>query len=279
MKIESGAASVCEICPHYCAIEEGRVGFCRGRGNVNGKITCLNYGKITSLALDPTSKKPLKNFFPGSMILSAGSFGCNMRCDFCQNHSISMANSGTKTTFISPETLVEEAIALIPDGNIGVAFTYNEPLISYEYIKDCAKILRENQLKTVLVTNGLVNEKPLTELLPFVDAMNIDLKCFSEEFYKELSGDLNTVKRTIELANEQCHVEVTTLIIPGKNDGIEEIAALSEWLGGVNCGIPLHLSRYFPRYKYEIEAATAEKLFELREIARKSLDYVYVGNV
>lgn len=269
----------CEICPHGCEIEEGEIGFCRARGNADGKIACLNYGRITSLNLDPIEKKPLKNFYSGSLILSAGSYGCNMRCGFCQNHEISVANSFPRTSYVSPEQLVAAAKELVPEGNIGVAFTYNEPLISYEYITDCARLLRSESLQTVLVTNGLINEKPLLELLPFIDALNIDLKCFTEEFYRELKGDLSTVKRTVEHASRHCHIEVTTLIIPDKNDSREEISALSEWLAGINPEIPLHLSRFFPRYKYNGEATDITKLLELCEVARTHLKTVHAGNI
>ncbi len=184
----------------------------------------MNYGKLTSLALDPIEKKPLRRFHPGSMILSVGSFGCNLRCPFCQNHEISMAAEGEiETVELSPEALADKALELRPHGNIGVAYTYNEPLAGYEYVRDCAALVHERGMVNVLVTNGTIEEAPWRELLPLIDAVNIDLKGFAPEWYKRLGGNLETVKRSISLAAERCHVEVTTLVIPGENDGVEEI--------------------------------------------------------
>jgi pyruvate formate lyase activating enzyme len=272
---------MCEICPHGCEIEEGHTGFCGARGNADGKITAVNYGRLTSIALDPIEKKPLYHFLPGSRILSVGSFGCNLKCPFCQNCTISMADGKTaETTAVSPEQLAAKASELIPRGNIGVAYTYNEPLIGYEYVADCAALVRARRLKNVLVTNGYVCEKPLRALLPLIDAMNIDLKGFTEEFYRKLSGGLETVKTTIALAAASCHVEVTTLVIPGENDGDGEMEALASWLAGVSPDIPLHLSRFFPRYKYADRTPTPpETLHRLQLIAKKHLNYVYLGNV
>lgn len=272
--------AVCDICPHHCELEEGRCGFCKARKNVNGRIKSINYGKLTSLALDPIEKKPLNRFFPGSKILSAGSFGCNLRCPFCQNHCISMAGEEEiETTFVPPEELVEKAQELVPGGNIGIAYTYNEPLVGYEYVADCAKLAREIGLKNVLVTNGYICSGPLSRLLPMIDAMNIDLKSFNEDFYRRIGGNLETVKQTIRLAAENCHVEITFLVIPGENDSLDEIKAISEWIAGINPDIPLHVSRFFPRYKYDDKNPTpVSRVYELAAAAGKSLKYVYTGN-
>ena len=176
---------LCGICPRGCNIEEGHTGFCGARGNVGGRVTALNYGRVTSIALDPIEKKPLNRFMPGSMILSVGSYGCNLRCPFCQNCEISMADGKTMRTYeITPEQLADKAQELRPRGNIGVAYTYNEPLIGYEFVYDCAVLASRRGLKNVLVTNGYICEKPLCDILPHIDAMNIDLKGFTEEFYK-----------------------------------------------------------------------------------------------
>lgn len=271
----------CSICPHGCLIEDGHVGFCKGRINRDGEITALNYGKITSIALDPIEKKPLKMFMPGSWILSVGSFGCNLRCPFCQNYEISMADERTaEAMFLSPEQLVKKAEELVHSGNIGIAYTYNEPLIGYEYVRDCGKLAHERGLKNVVVSNGYICREPFENILPLIDAMNIDLKGFTEEYYHRLSGDLETVKQSIELASRACHVEVTTLIVPGENDSEAEMEALAEWLAGVNPEIPLHLSRFFPRYKYMGKSPTSpETLYKLRDIAGKHLKYVYTGNI
>jgi pyruvate formate lyase activating enzyme len=271
---------VCNICPHHCSIPDGGTGFCRARGNVNGSITAINYGRITSIALDPIEKKPLKKFHPGSYILSVGSFGCNLRCPFCQNHEISMMDSDhADVQTLLPDELVNLALSLRTQDNIGIAYTYNEPLIGYEYVRDCAQLAHKKDLKNIVVTNGYICAEPLMRLLPDIDAMNIDLKAFSEQFYENICGDLETVKHTIELAAAQCHVEVTTLIIPQENDSEYEIRSLSQWLASVRSDIPLHLSRFFPHYRMmDKDITKADELRKLASIARESLQYVYIGN-
>ncbi len=270
----------CELCFHRCALEEGQTGFCRARGNRDGAIVPLNYGKITSMALDPVEKKPLSRFHPGSQILSIASFGCNLRCPFCQNHHISMAEAGEQETVdLYPESLAEQAAALVHRGNIGVAYTYNEPLIGYEYVWDCARAVHQRGLYNVLVTNGTIAAAPWRALLEHIDAANIDLKGFTPAWYKKLGGDLETVKRSIQIAAEHCHVEVTTLLVTGENDGEEEIRALSAWLAEIDRGIPLHLTRFIPRYKMRDRPPTPlGRLHRLVEIAAEKLDYVYPGN-
>ncbi len=270
---------ICAICPRGCALEAGQMGFCRARANVDGKITAINYGRVTALALDPVEKKPLKRFRPGSSILSTGSFGCNLRCAFCQNSDISMAGEGARSAGVSKEQLVDIALREKARGNIGIAYTYNEPLVGYEYVCDCAVLAREAGLVNVLVTNGTVCEAPLLALLPHIDAMNIDLKTFSEEKYKELSGFFDTVKRTIELGAARCHVEVTTLIIPGWNDGEADMEEEAAWLASLDPEIPLHISRFFPCYHMHGRAPTPiSTIYRLRDIAKKHLRYVYTGN-
>lgn len=270
----------CEICPHHCKIEEGHVGLCRARRNNNGQIISENYGKVTALALDPIEKKPLMHFYPGSRILSVGSYGCNLNCPFCQNCDISMAGKDeTETVKYSCEKLIEKALELQSSGNIGIAYTYNEPLIGYEFVRDCAALAKQNGLKNVVVTNGYICEEPLKNLLPVIDAFNIDLKGFTERYYHMLRGDLATVKRTIELASEKSHVEVTTLIVPGENDSEEEMEELSAWLAGINTEIPLHISRFFPRWQMQDREATpVTKVYRLAQVARKKLKFVHEGN-
>lgn len=271
---------ICELCFHRCDLAEGQAGLCRARGRRGGEIVPLSYGKLTSLALDPIEKKPLRRFHPGSLILSVGSFGCNLRCPFCQNHEISMAGEHQlQTAEVSPDRLAAQAAELIPLGNIGVAYTYNEPLTGYEYVRDCAALVHERGMVNVLVTNGTVSEAPWRALLPLIDAANIDLKGFTAPWYRRLGGDLETVKRSIALAAERCHVEVTTLLIPGENDSPAEIRALARWLAGVDPGIPLHLSRFFPRYRMADRPPTpVERVYALAEEARAHLRYVYTGN-
>jgi pyruvate formate lyase activating enzyme len=270
----------CSVCPHHCKIEEGHLGLCKARTNRNGEIISENYGKLTSVALDPIEKKPLYHFHPGSKILSIGSYGCNLDCPFCQNCDISMVGSNEiETEEVTIEELVLKAAQLKSRGNIGIAYTYNEPLIGFEFVRDCAKVSKEQGLKNIVVTNGYISEEPLLELLPYIDAFNIDLKGFTEEFYHKLRGDLATVKRTIELAAKACHVEVTTLIIPGENDSEEEMMELSGWLASLRSDIPLHISRFFPRWRMQDRDATpVEQIYHLSEVARKKLRYVYEGN-
>uniref|UniRef100_UPI00307EB8D0 radical SAM protein n=1 Tax=Mitsuokella jalaludinii TaxID=187979 RepID=UPI00307EB8D0 len=235
-----GRKAVCWLCPHRCHLSDGQTGFCRARQNQGGIIRSLSYGLLTSAALDPIEKKPLYHFRPGSMILSLGSFGCNLRCPFCQNYTISQAGrdgfEGQQLSMdrTSPKEIVAAAQRLEEtSGNIGVAFTYNEPLVGYESVYDTARLLKEAGLAVVLVTNGQIEKDPWLHLLPYVDAVNIDLKGFTQSFYDWIGGDLKTTKAAIEMAAEEgVHVEVTTLVIPGKNDGAEEMAAEAEWLAG-----------------------------------------------
>ncbi|HPY99157.1 MAG TPA: AmmeMemoRadiSam system radical SAM enzyme [Clostridia bacterium] len=270
----------CSICPNNCMLSEGQVGLCRARMNKDGKIICENYGKLTSIAPDPIEKKPLYRFFPGKMILSVGSYGCNLRCPFCQNHEISMADDDKVGTYQTPpDCLVDMALSMKDRNNIGIAYTYNEPLISYEYVMDCSVLAREKGLKNVLVTNGYVCREPLNNLLPYIDAMNIDLKAFNEDFYRKIGGDLETVKNTIAIAAKSCHVEVTTLVIPGENDSAEEIKSASRWIASIDENIPYHISAFYPRYKYSDKRPTSRKsVYDLVEEAKKYLKYVYPGN-
>ena len=272
--------TTCQVCMHHCGLEPGQRGLCRARRNEAGKIICENYGQITSLALDPIEKKPLRMFYPGSMILSVGSYGCNLSCPFCQNHEISMAKPDeSEAVFLSPQDLTDRAEAYRKKGNIGVAFTYNEPLVGWEYVRDTARLVKQAGMKNVLVTNGTASLRVLEELLPFVDAMNIDLKSFQESYYRKLGGDLATVKKFIERAAEECHVELTTLIVPGENDEAAEIEEEAEWIAGINEKIPLHVTRFFPRYQMKDRDATdVERVYLLADRARKYLKYVFVGN-
>lgn len=279
---KSSCKAQCYICPHACTLNEGQVGFCRARRNKHGAVVSDSYGRITSLALDPIEKKPLARFMPGSTILSAGSFGCNLRCPFCQNASI--AHAGIDDVLwqeITPEQLVEQAIRLKVRGNVGVAYTYNEPLVNFEFVRDCAKLAHDAGLVNVLVSNGMANAEIITELAPLLDAVNIDLKGFTQDFYDFVGGSLDTVKQTIKLLVDcpTCHVEATTLVIPGKNDTDEEIDALARWLASLDYEIPYHVSRFFPCYKMsDTKPTSVRTVYHLAEVARKHLRYVYTGN-
>ncbi|GFN35713.1 AmmeMemoRadiSam system radical SAM enzyme [Tepidimicrobium xylanilyticum] len=265
----------CLLCPHKCVIEDGNIGICRVRKNENGSLIPLNYRKITSYAYDPIEKKPLYHFYPGSNILSIGSFGCNLACDYCQNWEIAHEES------LSMAIEDEDVILLGKSrGSIGIAYTYNEPTISFEYVYHMAKLARRNGLKNVLVTNGYINEEPLKQLLPHIDAMNIDLKSIKDDFYKKVCrGKLEPVLNTIQLAASKTHVEITNLIVEGLNSSDEEIEELAQWIKSIDKSIPIHLTKYFPAYKMKLPETTYDALIRAKEIARKHLDYVYIGNV
>ena len=276
--------AICGICFRHCDIPEGKLGFCGARTCNKGVVTAANYGVITGLALDPIEKKPLARFHPGSMILSLGSCGCNLRCPFCQNHEISWGREaldfGEAGERFTPEQLVRAALDCRDRGNIGLAFTYNEPLIGYEFVRDTAKQAREAGLLNVLVTNGTAELGVLEELGPYIDAMNIDLKGFQSRYYREvLGGSLEMTKAFIARAVQLCHVELTTLIVPGENDTEAEMRSLSAWVAGLSRSIPLHISRFFPRFRMTDRRATEVSLvYRLAEVARENLRYVYTGN-
>jgi pyruvate formate lyase activating enzyme len=269
----------CDVCFHHCDLQEGQVGFCRARGMKEGKIVPLNYGLLTSLALDPIEKKPLKEFYPGSFILSCGSYGCNLRCPFCQNFEISQYNRASECDFYRPEELVKLALQSRKDGNIGLAFTYNEPLVGYEYVRDAAKLAKEQGLKTVLVTNGCASMSALEAILPYIDAMNIDLKGFTPAYFAYVGGDLAMTKTFIARAAQACHVELTTLIVPGRNSEAKTMEEEAKWIASIDPKIPLHLTRYFPRYKEKEPPTPVATLEELSVIARAYLHSVYLGNI
>lgn len=278
----------CGVCFRHCNIADGKTGFCGARTATNGIVTALNYGRITSLALDPIEKKPLARFFPGSMILSAGSFGCNLRCPFCQNSDISWSEEAwhfayTAETF-SPEELVDLAIKKRTRGNIGIAFSYNEPLVGYEFVRDTAKLSNEAGLKNVVVTNGTAELSVLEEIIPYIDAMNVDLKGYTERYYgKVLGGNFKQVLSFIESAAGRCHLELTTLIVPGENDSDAEMREIARFVSGLKnpdgAEVPLHISRFFPRFHMQDRDATPVKtIYHLASVARETLKYVYTGN-
>lgn len=258
-------------------LAQGELGFCRARKNVDGSIQSTTYGKLSSLSLDPIEKKPLCRFYPGSMILSAGSFGCNMRCKFCQNYHISMTEDAGYAHQVSPEKIVQIAKEQRKYGNIGLAFTYNEPLINWEFVLDTSILLHKEEMKSVVVTNGSVSEEIARKILPNIDALNIDLKSFEPKFYQQMNGDLDTVKRFIKLAVAyECHVEITTLVIPGMNDSEKEIEAISKWLQSLSKDIAYHLSPFYPMYlMQDIPVTDTLHLRKLSQIARKNIKYVY----
>ncbi len=280
---------ICDVCFRQCKIEEGQTGFCGARTYREGQVVAGNYGRLTSVALDPIEKKPLKMFRPGSKVLSLGSYGCNLRCPFCQNSSISWSQKAfeykDRADFYEPEEIVKSALELQVRGNIGLAFTYNEPLVGYEFVRDTARLAKEAGLQNVLVTNGTATQKVLSEISPYIDAMNIDLKAFTEGFYKDLiGGDFQMVKDFITTAAKSCHVELTTLIIPGENDSEEEMRQLSSWVAAlenqIGKKIPLHITRFFPAFKLtDKEPTPVSTILRLVEIAKENLEFVFPGNV
>ena len=270
--------AICPVCPYHCALAEGQTGRCRARANRGGEVVSLSYGRVTSFALDPVEKKPFARWQPGKFILSVGTFGCNLSCAFCQNAQISQVGANAETDDLSPERLAELAELFVSRGNIGAAFTYNEPLIGWEYVYDAAKLLREKGLSVALVTNGTAKPDILEMLLPYVDAMNIDLKTWSADGYRALGGDLETVRRTIARAAKSCHVEVTTLAAPDFGDDVRAMDEEAAWLASISEELPLHISRYFPRWKMDAPMTPLATIEALCETARKHLKYVYAGN-
>jgi pyruvate formate lyase activating enzyme len=276
---KSGDKLECLLCPHYCNLEPGRTGICGVRKNTGKSIELMTYGVISGYSLDPVEKKPLYHYFPGSNILSIGSYGCNMRCDFCQNYHISQNIPENKLTQTQTDKIITESLEA--DNNIGLAFTYNEPIIWFEYMRDVAEKIKNEGLHTVMVSNGFVNPGPLEEITGFIDAFNIDLKAFNNRFYRKLTGsELEPVKKTLsQIARSGKHLEITTLIIPGENDDEKEMELQTKWIADeLGKEVPFHLSRYFPTYKRDNPPTPEISLKNLFEIASEKLDYVYLGN-
>ena len=266
----------CGICPQRCKLDEGSVGICGGRQVIDGRLIAVNYAQVSSLHLDPIEKKPLYHSYPGSEILSVGPNGCNLSCSWCQNWQISQNNAPTRT--VMPEELADMVDAL--DG-IGVAYTYAEPLIWYEYLCDACRILRERDLVNVFVSNGYINQEPLHNILPFSDAFNIDLKSDDDACYRHFcGGSLKDVRRTIQMIyNAGKHLEITHLVVTGVNDDLRKIERLVKWISSLDRRIPLHLSRYFPANRYDAPPTNLALMSDALELAKSKLDYVYLGNV
>lgn len=268
----------CDLCPHHCALEEGGNGLCKARGVRGGELSALSYGLISSAALDPVEKKPLYHFHPGRMIFSIGGWGCNLACSFCQNWTISQ-QAGEEGGRYTPERAVQAAAG---GDSVGVAYTYNEPLVGFEFVRDCAVQARKAGLTNVLVTNGYVAGEPAAEILPFIDALNIDIKSMEDGFYREMChGTLEPVLRFSKQAVAAgCHVEITNLVIPGLNDEDGHFEALAGWIrDDLGRKTPLHLSAYRPEYKLRVRPTSAAVLERGYRICCKALDYVYMGNV
>ncbi len=274
-KLEGGSAR-CHLCPQECRIQEKGFGICRTRTVQDGALYAVNYAEVASMANDPIEKKPLYHFYPGSTIFSLGGNGCNLGCLFCQNWEISQTQVPTRR--VEPEKAVE----LAQQGrSLGLAYTYSEPMVWFEYVLDCAKLARSKGLKNVLVTNGLINPEPLQDLIPWIDALNIDVKSMSEDFYRKIcKGPLPPVLHTAEVASRTCLVEITNLLIPTLNDSESDIRLLADWIAEkLGPDTPLHFSRYFPHYQMQIESTPVKTLMRAWEIAKEKLSYVYLGNI
>lgn len=264
----------CGLCPHHCLLKKGNTGICGVRQADADGLISLSYGRISAVQMDPVEKKPLNHFMPGTWTYSVGSYGCNLRCPYCQNYHIAKEIPSTKK--MTPEEVV---IGAIKAGLPSISFTYNEPIVSYEFVLDTARLARKNGLATILVTNGFIDQEPLQELLPFINAMNIDLKSFRDDSYRQICGGrLKPVMDTIETSVKSCHVEVTTLLVTGMHEK-KELREMVIWLASVSREIPLHISRYFPNYQYHEPATPVEDVMDAKKMASKYLQHVYTGNI
>jgi pyruvate formate lyase activating enzyme len=268
---------VCTLCPHGCRIPEGSAGKCLVRQNRGGRLSLPFRGVLSSVAIDPIEKKPLYHFHPGREIFSVGFFGCNFRCPFCQNYTISQ-HTVASAERITPSKLVSRAV---DSGSFAIAYTYSEPLVHFEFVRDTCIEARKKGLANVLVTNGYLSSEPTRELARLIDAANVDLKGWNDRFYRdEIGGSLAPVKAFIErLFEAGVHVEITTLVIPGKNDTDEEIDGIASFIASLSVDIPYHLSAYYPAFRYTVPPTRADRVVELVALARRRLRYVYAGNL
>lgn len=272
----------CQLCPKSCKIVPGKAGNCHVRENKEGKLYTAVYNRVSAINIDPIEKKPLFHFYPGKQILSIGGLGCNFHCNFCQNHSISQCNPSDYFWLkeMSVDRIIEQAKRI--ENNIGIAYTYNEPFIFYEFMLDICKEARLHNLGNVVVSNGFVNKAPLLNILPYINAFNIDLKAFNDNFYKkQVRGRLGPVLENLKIiAESKTHLEISYLVIPGLNDDLSEFEAMTTWIAeNLGKNVPLHLSRYFPNYKMTLPATSEEMLIRLYRMAREKINHVFLGNV
>lgn len=279
---KEGEVVTCLLCAHRCRLKENRVGICGVRKNIDGELYSLNYHKVCATHADPIEKKPLYHFLPASVSFSVATMGCNFKCTFCQNNTLSVVNSENRIygKKISPEELVETAVSY---GSGSIAYTYSEPTIYYELMLETAKLAKDRGLKNVMVTNGYMSREALEKISPWLDGANIDLKAFSETFYKKYcGGTLAPVLDTIRGMKEHgIWIELTTLLIPGLNTDEDEINRLISFIGSVDTSIPWHVSRFFPQHRLlDIQPTPTGSIFTVLERAgEKGLQYVYAGNV
>ena len=270
----------CQLCPHFCRLKNGETGLCGVRKEKEGQLFAENYGICAAMAMDPIEKKPLYHYYPGKEIFSVGTVGCNLECGFCQNWHLARRAKEVDTSYMQPEQLVALLERYSEHNPVGLAYTYSEPNMWYEYVLDTAKVIQEKGYKNVMVTNGFINMEPLQELLPFIDAFNIDVKAFHDEYYRQhCAGRLEPVLRYVEAAAQKAHVELTYLVVPTLNDSEDEILRFSRWVASINPAIPVHFSRYYPQHKFTLPPTPESVMEKIREIARSELDYVYLGNL
>ncbi|NLN06942.1 MAG: AmmeMemoRadiSam system radical SAM enzyme [Firmicutes bacterium] len=270
---------LCRLCPHFCRLQDGGTGRCGVRREVAGKLYSLNYGRCAAMALDPIEKKPLFHFYPGRQIFSIGTSGCNLDCGFCQNWRL-VKGDPVAAKYFTPAEMVEAALLYGDPEPFGIAYTYAEPGMWFEFVLETARLAKAKGLKNVLVTNGFLNQEPLQELLPVIDAFNIDVKAFQDEYYRRhCAGRLSPVLRYVETAAASAHVELTYLVVPGLNDSEEEVARFADWAASLNPAMPVHLTRYFPQHRFDLPPTPVGVMEKLQLVARQKLDYVYLGNV
>ena len=272
-----GDVTCCDLCPHACRVPDGKTGRCGVRRNIGGTLFAENYGRVSSVSMDPVEKKPLYHWRPGTRVLSFGTVGCSMACPFCQNWEI----ASWEPTIVLREMTVRDVVhlAVLHDAR-AVAFTYNEPLVWYEFVEECSAALRNAGITVVLVSNGMIRESPLRKMIPFLSAANIDVKSFDPDIYRFLGGDLETVVRNVELLHAAgIHTEITTLVVPNISDDIAIFDREIAWLASVSPDIPLHVTRYFPRHLWTKAPTTELLLEEMVRRAKKVLRYVYAGNI
>jgi pyruvate formate lyase activating enzyme len=277
MPADGGASAVCSLCFRGCRIEKGGTGFCKARKYTDEGFKSPHLGKFVSVAVDPIEKKPLRRWRPGTRILSLGGVRCDMTCPFCQNHAIAHPSGNLMKRGIEPRQLAETAKRRSLKA---VAYTYNEPTLQAEYIIEASAVLKKEGIATVMVTNGMFGEAFCEEAARRVDAMNIDIKTFDVNKYADLGGSLETVKRNVRrLVEAEVHIELTNLIVPGISDSEEDFVRMISWIASVSRRVPLHISRYFPAYRYREEPTDPALIRKFRDIAGASLEYVYTGNL
>jgi pyruvate formate lyase activating enzyme len=271
---------LCRLCPQFCRLQAQETGLCGVRREWEGRLYTLNYGRCAAMAMDPVEKKPLYHFYPGRPILSVGTVGCNLSCGFCQNWHLARNDPGVEPRQFSPDQLADMLLQHRDSHPIGIAYTYSEPGMWFEFVLDTAARVRQKGYRNVMVTNGYLNGEPLRELLPLTDAMNIDVKAFDDAFYRShCGGRLKPVQRYVEMAAAACHVELTYLVVPTLNDHAGDIRRFADWVASIDPAIPVHFSRYYPQHKFTLPPTSPQVMEDIRRLAQEKLHHVYLGNL